>query len=140
VSDPPGARVVAILLVVTAAGTAAYWIGFFAAGDTLHSSTTDAYLAFERAFPCADAWMATWAFVAAVGLARRRPWAVLAGIATGSALVFLGLMDVTFNVEHGLYGTRSGAMAAETLINAFCLSVGPFCFWWFWRYRGALAA
>jgi hypothetical protein len=140
VTDPPGARAVTVLLVVTAAGTAAYWIGFFAGGETLHSSATDAYVAFEHAFPLADAWMATWAVIAAAGLARRRPWAVLAGIATSSALVFLGLMDVTFNVEHGLYATRSGAMAAETVINVFCLAVGPFCLWWFWRYRDALAA
>ena len=29
-------------------------------------------------------------------------------------------------------------MAAETVINVFCLTVGPLAVWWFWRYRGAL--
>ena len=80
---PPAAPAVAALLAVTAAGTAAYWIAFFAAGNALHSSETDAYVAFEHAFPAADTWMASAAIAAAIGLVRRRPWAVLAGIAAG---------------------------------------------------------
>ena len=136
---PPAARAVTALLVVTAVGTAAYWIGFFAAGGTLHSSETDVYLAFERAFPAADTWMATASLSAAVGLARRRPWTALAGIATGSALVFLGLLDVLFDVEQGLYVAPSGAMAVETIINVFCLAAGPFFLVYFWRYRDRLA-
>jgi hypothetical protein len=127
-----------VLLALTAAGTAAYWIGFFAAGEALHSSDTDVYLAFERAFPAADAWMATAALAAAVGLARRRPWAVAAGIAAGSALIFLGLMDVSFNLEHGLYASPSGAMAVEVAINAFCLATGPLFVTWFWHHRAHL--
>ncbi len=136
---PPGACPVATLLVVTALGTAAFWVGFFAGGEALHSSATDVYRGFEHAFPVADAWMATCALVAAIGLARRRPWTPLAGVAAGSALVFLGLLDVTFDVEQGLYGIGSGARAVETIINVFCLSVGPFSVWYFWRYRGAFA-
>src|SRR5206468_2543855 len=50
---PPAAPAVAALLAITAAGTAAYWIAFFAAGNALHSSETDAYVAFEHAFPAA---------------------------------------------------------------------------------------
>ena len=134
---PPAAGAVTGLLVVTALGTAAFWIGFFAAGETLHSSDSDVYLAFEHAFPAADAWMAACAAAAALGLARRRPWAVPAGVAAGSALVFLGLLDVLFDVERGLYGVRSGAMAAEVVINIFCLVTGPFLLWYFWRYRAA---
>ena len=132
---PPAAGAVIALLALTVAGTVAYWIAFFAGGETLHSSETDAYLAFEHAFPAADAWMAACAAAAAVGLARRRPWGVLAGVAAGSAIVFLGLLDVLFNLEHGLYRVRSGAMAAEIVINVFCLGIGPFFLWYFWRYR-----
>ena len=97
---PPAARAVTALLVLTAVGTGAFWIGFFAAGDALHSADTDVYLAFEAAFPAADAWMASAALAAAIGLARRRAWAIPAGIAAGSALVFLGLMDVLYDLEH----------------------------------------
>jgi hypothetical protein len=135
---PPAARAVTALLVLTAVGTAAFWIGFFAAGDALHSADTDVYLAFETAFPAADAWMASAALAAAIGLARRRAWAIPAGIAAGSALVFLGLMDVLYDLEHALYARPSGAMAVETAINVFCLVVGPFLMAYFWRHRDHL--
>jgi len=137
---PPGARAVATLMVVTALGTAAFWIGFFAGGNALHSSEGDVYRAFEQSFPVADGWMAACALAAGIGLLVRRRWAVLAGVAAGSALVFLGLIDTTFDFEQGMYGRHSAAMAVEAAINAFCLTVGPFAIWWFWRYRDALVA
>ena len=135
---PPGARAVATLMVVTALGTAAFWTGFFAGGEALHSSATDVYHAFEHAFPVADAWMAACALAAGVGVLMRRRWAVPAGVAAGSSLVFLGLIDTTFDVEQGMYGRHSAAMAVEAVINVFCLTAGPFALWWFWRYRAAL--
>src|SRR5438552_18412565 len=82
--------------------------------------------------------MASAAVAAAIGLVRRRPWAVLAGIAAGSALVFLGLLDVLFNLEQGLYARPAVAMAVETLINFFCLAGRPFCLLYFWRHRDRL--
>ncbi|HLY39142.1 MAG TPA: hypothetical protein VKU61_13950 [Candidatus Binatia bacterium] len=136
---PPGTGAVAMLMLVTALGTAAFWFGFFAGGEALHSSASDAYRAFEHAFPAADGWMAAWALAAGVGLLMRRRWAVLAGVVAGSALVFLGLIDTTFDVEQGMYAQRSAAMAVEAVINVFCLTVGPFAVGWFWRYRDALA-
>jgi hypothetical protein len=132
-------RAVIALLLVTALGTTAYWVGFFWGGSALHAAEDPVYYGFERAFPAADAWMALAAAVAAVGLRRRRRWAVPWGIAAGSALVFLGLMDVLFDLEHGVYARPSGAMAVEVVINVFCLSVGPFLMLWFWRGRDRLA-
>jgi hypothetical protein len=138
--DPPAAGAVAALLALTTAGTAAYWIAFFAAGNALHASETDVYAAYEHAFPAADAWMASAAAAAAVGLVRRRPWTLLAGIAAGSALVFLGLLDTLFDLEQGLYARPSPAMAVETVINVFCLTVGPFFLAYFWRHRALLGS
>jgi hypothetical protein len=135
---PPGTTAVIALLVLTAVGTASYWAGFFLGGSALHAGEDAVYLAFERAFPAADAWMAAAAAAAALGLVRRRPWALAAGIAAGSALVFLGLMDVLFDVERGIYTRASAAVAAEVTINVFCLGVGPFLIVWFWRQRERL--
>ena len=40
-----------------------------------------------------------------------------------SAGIFLGLMDVTYNVQHGLYGLvrTSSAMRTEVLLNVISL-------------------
>jgi len=130
---------VSVILVTTALGTTAFWIGFFWGGTALHSADDPVYSAFERAFPAADAWMAFAAAAAALGLARRRSWAVPFGIAAGSALVFLGLMDVLFDLQHRIYTRPSGAMVVEVMINVFCLTVGPFLMVWFWHHRDRLA-
>ena len=137
-APPPGARAVTALLVLAAAGTVAYWLAFFGAGDALHADESDVYVTFEQAFPAADMWMASAAAASVVGLRLGRSWAVPAGIAAGSALVFLGLLDVLFDLEQGLYARRSGAMAVEVVINVFCLLLGPFVMRWFWRHRRRL--
>jgi len=131
---PRSAGTLAALLLIAGAGTFAYWIAFFSS-DLVQATAEPCYLVFERAFPMADAWAAIAAILAALGLLRRRPEAVLFGIAAGSAFVFLGLMDVLYNLEHGMYALRTAEMAYETLINVVCLTLGPATMAYVWRRR-----
>jgi hypothetical protein len=133
-----GGRVVGALLWVSVAATALYWLVFFTSGD-VRSSAEECYLVFERAFPAADAWLALSCAVAAVGLRRGREWAALFGICAGSAAIYLGLMDVLYNLENGMYANLGGPMIGEMVINVYCLSLGPFLIAYFWRMRDALA-
>jgi hypothetical protein len=132
-----GRRALGTVLVVGGAGTIFYWTVFFTSG-MVQATREPCYLVFERAFPAADAWTAVAAILAGVGLWRRRPSAVLFGIAAGSGLVFLGLMDVLYNLEHGMYALRTAEMANEIVINLFCLSVGPTAIAYAWRQRRVL--
>ena len=135
---PRGLAVAVAYLVLASAGTAAYWTVFFTSG-AVHVRSDAAYLAFERAFPLADGWMALCALLAATGLWRRRPWGLLFGLLAGSSLVFLGCMDVMWNLNEGSYAIANGAMAAEIVINVFCLAGGPWLITYLWRHRHALA-
>ena len=132
-----GANVMAIVLFVAGVGTILYWLAFFSSG-AVQASSDPCYLAFERAFPAADGWTALCALVAAHALWRRRAHAVLFGIAAGSGFVFLGLMDVLYNLEHGMYVLHSAEMAAEIVINVTCLTIGPAAIAYVWRARHAL--
>jgi hypothetical protein len=129
-----GRSVVIGLLWLSAVVTLLYWATFFTSGD-VQSSEAECYLAFERAFPAADLWLAAACLAAAEGLRRRREWAVLFGIAAGSAAVYLGCMDVLYNVENGMYAVWSAPMVGEIVINLFCLTFGPFLLVWFWKNR-----
>ena len=60
---PRGLVAAITYLAVAAVGTTAYWIVFFTSG-AVHVQDDAAYLAFERAFPLADGWMATCAALA----------------------------------------------------------------------------
>jgi hypothetical protein len=132
-----GANAMAVVLLVAGVGTILYWIAFFSSG-AVQASSDPCYLVFERAFPAADGWTALCALVAAHALWRRRARAVLFGIAAGSGFVFLGLMDVLYNLEHGMYALHSAEMAAEIVINVTCLTIGPAGIVLVWRGRSAL--
>lgn len=131
-----GVRVAVAYLAVTAVGTLLYWLDFFLSGR-VHVRDDPVYLAFERAFPLADAWMAACALAGAIGLARRRPWGFLFALLAASAQVFLALMDVLFNLNEGNYAIASGAMTFELLINVVLIVGAPWLITWLWRNRAA---
>jgi len=130
-----GDRVHAALMLLAALGTVAYWTTWFTTG-AVRTADDAAYVAFENAFPLADGYMTLCYVVAAVHLLRGRASAVPVGIAAGSAMVFLGLMDTLFNLEHGKYATMTGEMTVETAINVGCLTFGPVTMIRLWNARG----
>jgi len=134
----PGAvKVVAYLLDATGLLTVVYWILYFATG-MVQAESSEIYIAFENSFPAADGWMALACFISAAGLLLRRHWGVLFGIAAGSAMIFLGLMDVLFNIEQGMYAVITAEMAVEILINVWTLGFGAFVLWFLWSRRSEL--
>lgn len=131
---PAGLRAVTVMLWISAAATVMYWATFFTSG-AVRTSGEAAYLAFERAFPAADAWLVIAAAISALMLARRDPRALLWGLVAGSSFVYLGLLDTLYNLENGKYASIDGAMAAEVIINLFSLTFGPFLIIYVWRHR-----
>ena len=136
-SHATGIRIAVAYLAVTALATVLYWLDFFTAGS-VHVRQDAVYLAFERAFPLADAWMAACSLLGAIGLWRRRPWGLLFGLLAGSAQIFLAGMDVMFNLNEGNYAIASRAMAIEILINAGLLVGAPLLIAFLWRRRAEL--
>jgi hypothetical protein len=132
---PKGVIVVAALLLFAAIMIPIYWISFFLFGGV---TTEKCYLTFEHAFPAADAWMAFAAFLGCVGLLTRKPWGVLFSLLAGSASTFLGLMDVLFDLEYGIYWMASPEVATEIAINILTLVGGPAVVWYVWTRRDAL--
>jgi len=127
------------VLWATGVGTILYWIAFFSTGE-VRASAAPCYLAFEHAFPAADGWMAIACLAAAEGLRRNREWALLWGIAAGSAVVFLGCMDVLYDLENDMYAAMTPAEIGEAVINAWCVLVGPALLAYFWRERRRLGS
>ncbi|MCL6580822.1 MAG: hypothetical protein K6U08_04300 [Firmicutes bacterium] len=135
---PLSAKVMAVLLSLTGLLTVLYWVLYFFAG-AVQVEASEVYVAFENAFPAADGWMALACFLSAAGLLGRRPWGLAFGLCAGSAMIFLGLMDVLFNIEQGLYAVRSLEMSLEILINIWTLGFGAFTIWFLWTRRKLFA-
>jgi hypothetical protein len=133
---PRGLRLLSAIYGVGAAGNVAYWIGF-AAGPA-RTDDSEEYLDFERSFPLADAYLAAISGTASVACWRADPRALPLGLMASSASIYLGCLDVLYNLRHGKYRNPGGAMGAEVVINATSLGLGAFSAWALWRSRGEL--
>ncbi|MFT3728493.1 MAG: hypothetical protein QM759_11770 [Terricaulis sp.] len=118
-------KILGVLLIVGAAVTAFYWWSYFTGGDVM-TTHERWYTAFESSFPVADGWMALCMAAAGVGMLANKTWASPLGLMAGSALIYLLAMDITFDVNNGMYAMAAAndAMKFEIFINAGSVILG----------------
>jgi hypothetical protein len=114
-----------VLLIMTAVGVIYYWADFYLRGG-VHVLKEDWYIKFERAFPPADLWMSACAILGAAGLLAGQTYGLVFTLLAAGSLLFLALMDITFNVQNNLYRlvATSSQMKFELLINVWTLALG----------------
>src|ERR1043165_3318549 len=118
-------RILGVLLIAGAAITVFYWWSYFTGGDVMVLRERW-YTAFESSFPVADGWMALCMAIAGVGFILQRSFAAPFGLMAGSALLYLAAMDITFDVENGMYAIAqtNDAMKFEMFINITTVLLG----------------
>lgn len=138
---PRGARFILGVLVFGVLATLAYWIVWFGVDrEVLASAHTESYYAFENSFPVADAWMVACGIFAIVALVRRRASSLLWIIAAGATSIYLGLLDVLFDLQNDIYHSPdTGGVCVEIAINVLTLAFGTVIILWAWRARRELA-
>jgi hypothetical protein len=127
-------RIVGTLLLIGAAVTLFYWWSYFSGGDVMVLRARW-YTAFESSFPVADAWMALCMAMAGIGFLVRRRFAASFGLMAGAALLYLAAMDITFDVENGMYAMAAAndAMKFEAFINITTVLLGVVTLALSWR-------
>ena len=127
-------RIIAIAEVIAALLLIGFWIGWFLdilksfeAGHQLY----DVYIAFESSFPVADAWIVILLLISAFGVFNEKSYGSFFAAAAGGAFVFLGLIDISFNLQQGVY--QYDALAI--VINLAALIGGVVLLAWFGRYH-----
>jgi drug/metabolite transporter (DMT)-like permease len=116
-----------------------YWLAWFADRNIVASDDTPEYIAFEQAFPLADALLLAVALLAVFKLLRRRPSAIVWMLALGGAGIYLCALDVLYNLEHGTYA-KGGPGVIELGINVYVLASGAGAIYFGWRFRRELLA
>lgn len=145
-SVPKASRIVALLQLALALGFIGFWILFFAEdacrvsgprlADCLATGkSTDCarpalacerYLAFENSFPLPDlGFIVPLLLLSAWGIWQNRRMGLLTGIMAGSALIFLGLLDISFNLQNARYSTGMIDLLMNGVINLVCVIFGP---------------
>jgi len=133
--------IAAVLELVLVVGIVLFWVNFFLA-DGVHISDPrlkEKYLAFESAFPVPDAYLIVVLVIGSIGLLRKKSYGRLFSLIGGASLVFLGLLDISFNTQHGIYRLGLGEAVLNLFINLICLGVGVFLILIVWKYREDLA-
>ena len=139
----PRTRAINVLIglgLFTAAAVSAYWAAWFFAPEVVQSrSPADAnyaiYVAFEQAFPLADSFLAVAALIGAAGLWKMRPWGFLFMLLAGGAAMFLGCMDLLYDLEHSLFTPLTAEALIELSIVTLLLLLGPVVIWLTWHER-----
>lgn len=130
-------RTIQVMLVAAIAIDIAYWSIWFTHRSWLASAQTQAYYDFENAFPLADLWLGAACALALVALRRQRPSAVLWLICAGSAALYLGCMDLLYDLQHQIFGAGSGG-GIEALIVGLTWVFAVTVLRWSWTNRDEL--
>ncbi|NHJ01131.1 MAG: hypothetical protein EAX86_03265 [Candidatus Heimdallarchaeota archaeon] len=110
-----------------------FWIGWFAGILKSYAPTDEFYsfyMIFESSFPIADFWIVILLLISAFGILKNRSYGLFFAAAAGGALIFLGLIDATFNIQNGVYQHDP----LSIIVNLASLLGGTFALIWFGRY------
>lgn len=120
-------RFIARLELCTAAGLCLYWILYFTIG-VAPQFPPPGYFAFQHSFTFADLILAVLLARAATYLLGADPVRRVFGrglsLVCAGALLFLGGLDIRFNVQNGIYLTVSFDTILEVAVNIWCLGFG----------------
>ena len=116
-------KLIASLEIVTAVGLVLFWIAFFTVGLAPENAPA-CYYAYEHSFPLPDGLLAALLLAAGIQLTKNRPWGLKLSLAAGGALVFLGLLDFSFNIQNGVYLTSTIDLILNVFINIWCVGFG----------------
>ena len=117
--------VLAIMEIVFAVGMMGFWIFFFLV-ENKNPEKSKEYFAYERSFPIPDlVWITPGLLISAIGILFEQFFGYIITIAVSGGLIFLGLVDFSFNIQNKQYISNLGDAIMNIFINLACLVLGP---------------
>jgi hypothetical protein len=120
-------KATAVLELLTGLGIILFWVAFFTVGLAPENPPAG-YFAFEHSFPLPDCLLAITLIISAVLLLKGRPLGRALSLVAAGALVFLGLLDFSFNIQNGMYAISPLDTILNGFINVWCVGFGLFLF------------
>ncbi|MHA1379785.1 MAG: hypothetical protein ACTSRG_15550 [Candidatus Helarchaeota archaeon] len=109
--------IVAILQLIMSAGLIIFWINFLKV-EKNNPDNSEIYLAHELSFPLPDLGLiAPTLIISAIGLLINNSIGIYFSLVSGGALMFLGLIDLAFNLKNGdLMKTKSDLITSYAIV------------------------
>ena len=118
-----GLKTIAVLELLTGVGLILFWIGFFTIG-LAPKNPPQGYMEYEHSFPLPDGLLAILMLVAGTLLLLNNPWGSHLSLVAAGALVFLGVLDFSFNIQNGVYKISKSDLILNAFINVWCVGFG----------------
>jgi len=116
-------RAIAILELVTGVGLILFWVGFFTIG-LAPKNPPKGYLEYEHSFPLPDGLLAVLLLVAGTLLLLNNSLGGNLSLIAAGALIFLGVLDFSFNIRNGIYKISKSDLILNAFINLWCVGFG----------------
>ncbi len=110
--------------ILTGAGLIVFWILFFTVGMIDKNVAPDCYFQYEHAFPPADIILASGLILSSFLLIKKLPIGKTVSLVCAGALIFLGLLDFSFNLQNKVYLISLAEAISNGFINAWCVFFG----------------
>ncbi|WP_457556763.1 hypothetical protein [Candidatus Harpocratesius sp.] len=115
---------IAISEFIIAGGLILFWIYFFKV-ENQNPNKSSEYLAFERSFPIPDlVWLTPALIISGITLLQNSKVGIILTIGSGGSLLFLGLLDTSFNIQNEGYTKSLTDMVINLSINITCIGMG----------------
>ena len=119
-------RLAQALLWITAVGTTVFWLAYLA--GLRFSGAVECSRQLQLAQIPSNAWIVIAACLGALGLRRKRRWGLLMTVSAASAGLYIGLLDITFNIHAGTYSLPWLELAPELFANSVCTVLPAYLF------------
>ena len=118
-----GMKTIAVLELLTGIGLILFWIGFFTIG-LAPENPPPCYFAYEHSFPLPDIILSIAMLASGILLLKNKaPGRTLSLVCSGG-LLFLGILDFSFNIQNGIYKISTLDLVLNAFINVWCVGFG----------------
>jgi len=124
--QPVSVRLAQVLLWMSAAGTTAFWMAYLAGFRA--SQGVECSRELQLAQIPSNGWIVIASCFGAIGLGRQRRWGLLMTVAAASAGLYIGLLDIAFDLRAGIYSMPWPELAPELFANFVCTLLPAYLF------------
>jgi len=116
-------RRISVLAIITGIGLLLFWVGFFTI-DLAPADPPPGYFEYEHSFPLPDIVLAIALIIAGVLMLGGKPLGRQIALVCSGSLIFLGMLDFSFNIQNGIYTISTAELLLNGTINLWCVVFG----------------
>ena len=121
--ETKGLKTIAVLEMLTGIGIILFWIGFFTIG-LAPENPPQCYFAYEHSFPLPDIILSIAIIASGILLLKNKESGRTLAFVCSGGLMFLGLLDFSFNIQNGVYMISTMDLILNAFINIWCVAFG----------------